>query len=395
MKPSNKYATIFAVVATLTSPATFAAKSDDWYPTKSNTSVTWNASGSAVYSSGKFKDTVDQFRDFNDLGSHISLQDVRANLDIMSKALKMPIGLRIGLEHNSEDLSVDASSDLKSFADEVLVGVAPHDNAIVLFGRGKVPFGGDSSRRAIDRNNPIHRALEQNERKVIAVLAVDPSFIQALNKIKGVDLKSVEIAKFASTTNPDDLKFNNSLDSEAIRAIALIGPVLTQASYMKVNGIERQMSVSGEMGVSTTITGPLTLYAEYLSIRDSQSNGGDLNLYTMGVEKESSTLSRWLKRPTSAFVEATRVSNKTDRSASNGAATGIKVQATERIQLAGEYSTHAPGTQGLIGAEKDPTVTVRATVKRKGKAARTNLFPYARAKKSAQDAAVDAMRAGK
>lgn len=64
MKPSTKYATIFAVVASLTTPAIFAqsAKSDDWYPTKSNTSVTWNASGSALYSSGKFKDTVDQFK---------------------------------------------------------------------------------------------------------------------------------------------------------------------------------------------------------------------------------------------------------------------------------------------------------------------------------------------
>lgn len=396
MKPSTKYATIFAVVASLTTPAIFAqsAKSDDWYPTKSNTSVTWNASGSALYSSGKFKDTVDQFKDFNDLGSHISLQDVRANLDIVSKALKMPVGLRIGLEHNSDDLSLDLSKDLKSFADEVLVGVAPHDNAIVLFGRGKVPFGADSTRRAVERNNPIHRALEQNERKVIAVLAVDPSFIQALNKIKGVDLKSIEIAKFASSTNPNDLKFNNSLDSEAIRAIALLGPVLTQASYMKINGIERQMSVSGEMGLSTTITGPLTVYAEFQSIRDSQLNG-DLNLYTVGAERESSTLSRWLKRPTSAFVEASRVSDKTNGSSSNGAATGLRVQATDRIQVSAEYSTHAPGTMGEIIAEKDPTVTVKASVGRKGKSARTNLFPYSRAKKSAQDAAVDAMRAGK
>src|SRR5690606_14254102 len=117
---------------------------------------------------------------------------------------------------------------------------------------------------------------------------------------------SIEIAKFASSTNPNDLKFNNSLDSEAIRAIALLGPVLTQASYMKINGIERQMSVSGEMGLSTTITGPLTVYAEFQSIRDSQLNG-DLSLYTVGAERESSTLSRWLKRPTSAFVEASRV----------------------------------------------------------------------------------------
>lgn len=383
MKPSIKLATIYAVAATLALPNAFAAKSDDWFATK-NTSVggAWNASGSLVYSTTSYNNSVDDIKDFNDFGQKVKIKDLKVDLDLLAKAFDKDIRARLGLEENSDELEIDLT-ELKSKVRELSVGVSPVDGAVVAFGRMDIPFGGDVSRRAIDRNSAIHRALEQNERTVQAVLALDPSSIKALSAIK-----SVEISKFASSSKPNDLKFNNTLNSEAVRVIALLGPVLTQASYMKVQGEERQMSVSGEMGLSTTITGPLTVYGEAQAIRDSVISG-DLDLYSLGLEK---ALPDILGRASSAYVEGTNVKNKATKKTANEVAAGLKLQATDRIEVAAEYSNYAPGTKGIINAQKDHTVSVTASVKRKNKATKTTLFPYSSAKKSAQDAAVDAMR---
>lgn len=391
MKTSTKLVTIFAALAALSTQGALAANSKK--PLNLSLSADWNASGAGVYSTTSAQGTVDDFKDFNDFGNKVKVKDLKLDLDVTVKAFEKEIKARLGLEENSNDLSIN-TSDLKSKVRELSVGMSPIDGAIVMFGRMDIPFGGDVSRRAIDRNNAAHRALEQNERTVQAVIALDPQsgLLAKLGDIPWMDVKSIEITKFASGSNPNDLKFGNTLDSEAIRAIAQIGKVVTQASYMRVQGIERQMSVSAETGLETSITGPFTVYGEALAIRDSALNG-NVDLYTLGAEKRMNYISSLLKRDSSAYVEGTRVYNKDSKTASNEGAAGLKVQATSRMEVAAEYSTHAPGSQGVIAAAKDPTVSVQVAFKRANKDTKTTLFPYSSAKKSQQDAAVDAMRA--
>ena len=151
-------------------------------------------------------------------------------------------------------------------------------NTVIIYGKTDVPFGADQSDNA---ESDITKLNEQLERKLVASVAVTPSFIK--------QIQSIEVAAFSSKSTPNEASLKGKLDSYSARVIAQLGAVLTQASYMRVaadglavNGKENRTSVSAAMPLATELTGPFQVYAELQVIRHSAANG-DINVGTIGA----------------------------------------------------------------------------------------------------------------
>lgn len=357
MKTSTKLVTIFAALATLSLQGAFAQKSDGWKLSKpkfETPTLTWNASGAFDYGSSSIDASLDDIEDFDNLGDKVRVRDLNISLDAMMSIF----GARLTLEENSNDLSVDAK-DLEEKVRDLYIGIQPATNLVILYGKTDVPFGADQSDNA---ESDITKLNEQLERKLVAAVQVKPSFIK--------QLRSIEFAAFSSKSTPDNVKFNDKLDSYSARVIAQLGVVLTQASYMRVDGKEYRASLSGASGVSTQITGPFEVYAELQAIRHSVVNG-DINIGTVGVNKALPTKSgKW-----SAFGEYSRIqASGTSSNARNAGAAGLKYQATKNIALKGALQTHSLAPSGVISTQKDTTAVVSVEVKRAGKDARNEMF---------------------
>lgn len=373
MKSSTKLGMLFAVFATLSLqgiPTTGYAA--DW--TKSNSkdwsfkkvqlekpTFTWNSSGNLDYGSNSLDRSVDDLKDFDKLGEKVRVRDLNISVDAMMSIF----GARLSLQENSKDLKIDATS-LQEKVRDLYVGIQPMTNLVILYGKTDVPFGADQSSNA---ESDITKLSQQLERKLVASVQVKPSFIKAI--------QSIEIAAFSSHSTRNKVRFNDNLDSYSARVIGQLGQVLTQASYMRVNGKEYRASLSGSGGFATEITGPFQVYAELQAIRHSDLNG-DINVGTVGVSKTISADGKL-----SAFSEYTRIQkNGTSKNARNAGAIGAKYQATQNIAVKGSLLSNPIAPEGVISMKKDPTVMLTLEVKRADKDIRNEMFTAGKDKDS-------------
>lgn len=354
MKTSTKLVTILSAIAVLASQNIFA-KSDEWTLTKpkwEKPTLNLNWSGNLDYSTNSFDSSVDDLENFDDLGEKIRVRDLNLSIDAMMSIF----GARLTLEENSNDLSINANS-LREKVRDLYVGIQPMTNLVILYGKTDVPFGGDHSSRA---ENAITKLNEQNERKLVASVAVKPSFIK--------QIQSIELSAFASQPGSSNVDLSEKLDSYSARVIAQLGRVLAQASYMHVKGGESRTSVSGSTTLATEITGPFEVYAEIQAIRQSPING-DIDVGTIGASKALP----YGKGRTSVFVEGTRIQPKTGGNGSNAAAVGARYKLNNNVAFVGEVSTHATAPSGVISADKDTTVMASVEFK-KNADARSEMF---------------------
>jgi hypothetical protein len=358
MKTSIKLVTIFAALATLSFQGAFAAqaKSDAWSlkkPKIEKPTLTWNSSVSFDYATNSYKTSADDLENFDDLGQKIRVRD----LDLSVDAMMSIFGARLTLEHNSNDLSADADS-LREKVRDLYIGVQPMTNLVILYGKTDVPFGADQSQSS---ENAITKLNEQNERKLVAAVQVTPSFIK--------QIQSIEVAAFASNPGRDNLDFSQKLDSYSARAIAQLGVVLTQASYMHVKGGENRTSVSGSAGIATEITGPFQVYAELQAVRKSPING-DIDVGTIGASKDLP----FGNGKTSVYAEGSRIQPKLGGNGANAGTIGAKYHWNDNVTLNGSVSTHAMSPSGVISTAKDTTVMLSVDVKRASKDKRSEMF---------------------
>src|SRR5690606_20253929 len=228
-------------------PAAYAQKSDEWTikkPKLEKPTMSINWSGAFDYATNSYSGSVDDLENFDDLGEKIRVRDLNLSMDVLMSIF----GARLTLEENSNDLSISATS-LREKVRDLYIGIQPMQNLVILYGKTDVPFGADQSERA---ENAVTKLNEQLQRKLVAAVQITPTFMK--------QIQSIELAAFSSKTDPNDVKFNDKLDSYSARVIADIASVLTQASYMRIDGKEYRASVSGAKGVSSKITGPLHVY---------------------------------------------------------------------------------------------------------------------------------------
>lgn len=364
MKTSTKLGTLFAVLATLSLQGAYAAdwskssKPSDWSFKKvslEKPTLTWNGSGNLDYGSSSLNRSTDDLTNFDNLGEKVRVRDLNISVDAMMSIF----GARLTLEENSKDLKVDGTA-LQEKVRDLYVGIQPMTNMVILYGKTDVPFGADQSSNS---ENAITKLNQQLERKLVAAVQVKPSFIK--------QIQSIEIAAFSSHSTNDKVRFNESLDSYSARVIAQLGQVLTQASYMRVNGKEYRASLSASQGFATEITGPFQVYAELQAIRHSDLNG-DINVGTVGASK---TIESVLQGKLSAYGEYSRIQqNGTSKGAKNVGAIGAKYQATPNIAVKGSLLTNPLTEKGVISTKKDPTVMLTLEVKRANKDARNEMF---------------------
>ncbi len=359
MNSSTKLATAFAVLATMSLPAAYAQKkSDEWTLKKPKlekptTSINW--SGAFDYATNSFQGSVDDLENFDDLGEKIRIRDLNLSVDVLMSIF----GARLTLEENSNDLSIDGTS-LKEKVRDLYVGIQPMENLIILYGKTDVPFGADQSERA---ENEVTKLNEQLERKLVAAVEIHPTFMK--------QIQSVELAAFSSKSDRNDVKFNDKLDSYAARVIADIAGVLTQASYMRMDGKEYRASISGAKGVASKITGPLQVYAELQMIRESAING-DINVATVGASKQ---LEKFGNGKTSVYAEGSRIQQHgTSKNARNAGAVGAKYRLNKNVTLGAEVSTHGLAPEAVISQDKDTTVSASVEVKKGDRAKRAPMF---------------------
>lgn len=356
MKVSIKLATAFAVMASLTLPSAFAAKSDEWKlskPTLEKPKVSFSGGGTAVYATSSLDSSIDDIENFDELGGKIRIRD----LNLSAEATMSIFAAKLTLEENSNDLSVEAKT-LQDKVRDLLIGVNLIENKLYVYaGKTDIPFGADQSD---DAESDITKLNEQLERRAIVAVKVTPGFAKEVFNT-AMKLESIELARSSSGSSRSDVKFNDKLDTTSIRVIGAIGNVLTQASYMRTDRQEYRASVSAARAFAPQIVGPFEVYTEFQMIRHNPYMG-DINVGTVGATKALPTQSgKWSVGADYSRIQAAG----TSANARNAGSASLNYKVNDVVSVKTGLRSHALAAPGVISSVKDTNAFVELKVQTK------------------------------